>query len=107
MTFANCNDAYNALRYNIPRYDADYISTLDRDHDGIACERNDATPAQKAKFTQAETSNGTKMETGAGVGNVLPKTGPGFDLGIGAGVLLAAGVLIVVAFRRREKHFRS
>lgn len=38
-TFANCTDAFNAGVFNIKRSDGAYQSKLDRDSDGIACEK--------------------------------------------------------------------
>ena len=38
-TFNNCTDAFNAGVFNIKRSDPAYSSALDRDDDGIACER--------------------------------------------------------------------
>jgi hypothetical protein len=36
--YANCADAHNDGRWNIPKGDPDYSPCLDKDHDGIACE---------------------------------------------------------------------
>jgi hypothetical protein len=38
-TFENCTAAFNAGVYDIPRSDKSYEPRLDRDGDGIACER--------------------------------------------------------------------
>lgn len=38
-TFANCTEAFDAGVFNIKRADASYQSKLDRDNDGIACEK--------------------------------------------------------------------
>ncbi len=38
-TFANCTDAFNAGVFNIKKSDSSYESRLDRDGDGIACEK--------------------------------------------------------------------
>lgn len=38
-TFANCTEAFNAGVFDIKRSDPSYQSKLDRDSDGIACER--------------------------------------------------------------------
>jgi Excalibur calcium-binding domain len=37
--YATCKDAAKDGRYNIPRGDPAYQQKLDRDNDGIACER--------------------------------------------------------------------
>jgi len=37
--YANCKAAAQDGRYNIPRGDPAYAPKLDRDNDGIACER--------------------------------------------------------------------
>jgi Excalibur calcium-binding domain len=37
--YANCKAAAKDGRYNIPRGDPAYAPKLDRDNDGIACER--------------------------------------------------------------------
>jgi hypothetical protein len=36
--YANCTEAHNDGRYDIPQSDSDYWSAGDRDGDGIACE---------------------------------------------------------------------
>ena len=38
-TFENCTAAFNAGVYDIPRSDKSYEPRLDRDGDGVACER--------------------------------------------------------------------
>lgn len=38
-TFANCTEAFEAGVFNIRRSDGSYQNKLDRDNDGIACER--------------------------------------------------------------------
>lgn len=38
--YATCKDAAKDGRYNIPRGDPAYGKWLDRDNDGIACERH-------------------------------------------------------------------
>ena len=38
-SFANCTAAFDAGVFNIKRSDASYDNKLDRDNDGIACER--------------------------------------------------------------------
>lgn len=38
-TFKNCTEAFDAGVFNIKRSDSSYQSKLDRDHDGIACEK--------------------------------------------------------------------
>ncbi len=37
--FINCTDAFNHRVFDIPRGDASYEARLDRDSDGLACER--------------------------------------------------------------------
>jgi hypothetical protein len=37
--YANCTQAHKDGRYNIPKGDPAYSPKLDRDNDGIACER--------------------------------------------------------------------
>ena len=37
--FANCTEAFEAGVFNIKRSDPSYQNKLDRDNDGIACER--------------------------------------------------------------------
>jgi len=39
VTFANCTEAFEAGVFNIKRSDASYQNKLDRDNDGIACEK--------------------------------------------------------------------
>ena len=38
-TFQNCTDAFNQGVFDIPKSDRSYEPRLDRDGDGIACER--------------------------------------------------------------------
>ncbi|OBJ24839.1 excalibur calcium-binding domain-containing protein [Mycobacterium colombiense] len=38
-SYKNCTEAHKNGRYNIPKGDPAYQPKLDRDNDGIACER--------------------------------------------------------------------
>ncbi len=106
MSFDNCTQAYAAGRSNIPKGDPAYAKKLDRDNDGIAC---DNPPAGfKTKPAQAtETSTGTKVETGAGNGDALPKTGPAAELGVAGGLLTVAGLTAALIVRRRKVRFQA
>jgi LPXTG-motif cell wall-anchored protein len=100
MSFDNCTQAYQAGRANIPQGDPAYAIKLDRDHDGVACEKPPAN-FRPAAGTQA----GTSTSTGLPTAGQLPKTGPGTELGAAAAALLVLGVLTVALFRRRRTRF--
>ncbi len=106
MTFANCTEAYQAHRANIPKTDPDYAKKLDRDNDGVGCELKDA-PSWFTAAPAKETSTGTKVETGTGKGDALPKTGPAGELGAAGGLLLAIGLVAALVMRRRKVRFTA
>ncbi len=106
MSFANCSQAAAVGVFNIKKGDPNYSEKLDRDKDGVACEKAGASNTSGGKpEQQKETSTGTKTETGGGTGTMLPKTGPA-EVGIGGAVFLTAGLLMALAVRRRKVHFR-
>ncbi len=110
MSYANCTAAYQAGVSDIPASSPDYAKKLDRDNDGVGCETKDAPSwfVKGAKAKPGETSTGTKVETGAGNGTTLPKTGPGgTELGVGGGAILAVGLIAALVARRRKLRFTA
>jgi LPXTG-motif cell wall-anchored protein len=104
MSFDNCTEAYQAGRKNIPQGDPDYAKKLDRDNDGVAC---DNPPAGFKPAPATQTGTGTQVETGAGKGNQLPKTGPAAELGGAGAALLVVGLVAAVIARRRRARFSA
>jgi hypothetical protein len=100
--FENCTEAYAAGYANIPEGDEHYGSHLDRDGDGIGCDR---PPADfKAHDDQAAAPAG---DTGK-KGTHLAETGGGGDTTVylaaaGSAVLLTGGALVASARRRRAE----
>ncbi|MFF1308262.1 excalibur calcium-binding domain-containing protein [Streptomyces sp. NPDC058307] len=95
--FENCTEAYAAGHANIPKGDEHYGSHLDRDGDGIACDRPPA--GFRAHDDKAAADTGTK-------GTHLAETGGGGDTTVyvaaaGSAVLLTGGALVASARRRR------
>lgn len=123
MTFKNCTDAYNQGVSDIPRTSPSYAARLDRDKDGVGCERKDAPagftprveqtakPIPSKSHTPAptrtkETGTVTVIENGAGNGTALPKTGPGEITAVGGGIILL-GAVALVALRRKRTRFSA
>ncbi|MEU6102159.1 excalibur calcium-binding domain-containing protein [Streptomyces flaveolus] len=117
--FKNCTEAYDAGYSNIEKGDEHYGAHLDRDKDGVGCDKPpaDFVPADD-KGTDAgkdtDTDSGTDTGTGkagddqaAGKqGTDLAETGgddntPYLAAG-GAAVVLAGGGLLLAARRRRD-----
>ncbi|MFF5492483.1 LAETG motif-containing sortase-dependent surface protein [Streptomyces aquilus] len=101
--FANCTDAYAAGYANIAKGDEHYGTHLDRDGDGIGCDRPpaDFVPADdEAAGTDAE-----RKPDGKGTTEDLAATG-GQDttpyLAAGSVVALAAGSGVLLVTRRRR-----
>lgn len=98
--FENCTEAYAAGYANIPEGDEHYGSRLDRDGDGIGCDR---PPADfKAHDDQAAAAADDTGEKGTD----LAETGGGGDTTVylaaaGSAVLLTGGTLVASARRRR------
>ncbi|GAA0640870.1 hypothetical protein GCM10009535_17480 [Streptomyces thermocarboxydovorans] len=120
--FANCTEAYNNGYSNIPAGDQHYAKRLDRDGDGIGCDKPPAgfkprgdqgesegggTGAKESEGgggTGAKESSGTDAEGGSGTD--LAETGGNdatpYIAGAGAVVVLAGGGLLIAARRRRD-----
>ncbi|MFF0164688.1 excalibur calcium-binding domain-containing protein [Streptomyces prasinus] len=116
--FKNCDQAYAAGHANIPAGSKHYGEHLDRDKDGIGCDRPPAgfVPAtDKDSDSDDETTGsgsgensgtGEKDATGKGGGTDLAETGgnsatPYLAAG-GAAVVLAGGGVLFAARRRRS-----
>ena len=96
--FSNCDEAYAAGRANIPEGDPAYAKHLDRDGDGLGC---DKPPANFKPAPVAEATTGTKVQSSA---DRLPQTGPGEVTAAGA-ILLLIGAVTTLALRRRRTRF--
>lgn len=96
--FGNCTEAYAAGYANIPAGDEHYGSHLDRDGDGIGCDRPPA--GFKAHDDQAVGAADTEKK-----GTDLAETGGGdttvYLAAAGSAVLLTGGALIASTRRRR------
>ncbi|GGQ44766.1 excalibur calcium-binding domain-containing protein [Streptomyces flaveolus] len=125
--FKNCTEAYDAGYSNIEKGDEHYGAHLDRDKDGVGCDKPpaDFVPADDqgtdaGKDTDSGTDSGTDTGTGTGTGTGkaaddqaagkqgtdLAETGgddntPYLAAG-GAVVVLAGGGLLLAARRRRD-----
>ncbi|MEE1938399.1 excalibur calcium-binding domain-containing protein [Streptomyces sp. TRM 70361] len=106
--FKNCTAAYDAGHSNIPASSPHYGTHLDRDGDGIGCDKPpaDFVPApEEEKSKGGEESSGAEESTGQEQGGTeLAETGGDdttpYIAGAGVAVLLA-GVGLVAARRRR------
>ncbi|WP_338676329.1 excalibur calcium-binding domain-containing protein [Streptomyces sp. SCSIO 30461] len=107
--FKNCTEAYSQGYANIPKDDPRYGPHLDRDKDGIGCDKPpaDFTPATKDESaqTEAEKTEKTASDTSGTDETGLAETGgnsttPWIAAG-GAAVVLAGGGLVVFNRKRR------
>jgi hypothetical protein len=112
VTYDNCTEAYRDGIANIPRTHPSYAAHLDRDNDGIGC---DKPPAGFKPRTAAETPapakaphpiTGQRTTTAVTGQNHLPTTGPG-DIGVVGGLVLAAGVAAAVLAKRKHRTFKA
>ncbi|MFF4468068.1 excalibur calcium-binding domain-containing protein [Streptomyces sp. NPDC001599] len=113
--FKNCSEAYDAGYRNIPKGDEHYGEHLDRDKDGVGCDKPPAgfVPADDkdtgAKDTDDAAGAGSGESGGEAAGQQgtdLAETGgddstPYLAAG-GAVVVLAGGGLLLAARRRRS-----
>jgi LPXTG-motif cell wall-anchored protein len=112
--FKNCTEAYDNGYASIPEGDDHYGEHLDRDGDGIGCDR---PPAGFEPAGDGDTGAGTGTDDGAGDtvgdsgtgeqgGTDLAETGGGdatpYIAAGGAVVLLAGGGVLLAARRRRD-----
>ncbi|MGC9538452.1 LAETG motif-containing sortase-dependent surface protein [Streptomyces sp. UG1] len=112
--FENCTEAYTNGYSNIPKGDEHYGSHLDRDKDGIGCDKPpaDFVPADDEEAgssagddTSDEPGAGNSTENGAENGTDLAATGgdsstPYLAAGGAAALLAGGGVLLAVRRRR-------
>ncbi|MFC8366446.1 MULTISPECIES: LAETG motif-containing sortase-dependent surface protein [unclassified Streptomyces] len=109
--FENCSEAYENGHANIPETSDHYGEHLDRDGDGIGC---DKPPADFEPYEETESDTGTENtgNTGSGSkeqggGTDLAETGgsnatPYIAAGGAAVVLLGGGVMIAARKRRDD-----
>ncbi|MEV7070471.1 excalibur calcium-binding domain-containing protein [Streptomyces sp. NPDC091972] len=100
--FENCTEAYAAGYANIPEGDEHYGSHLDRDGDGIGCDR------PPADFVAHDDEAAAPAEGGGEKGPDLAETGGGGDTTVylaaaGSAVLLTGGALVASTRRRRAE----
>ncbi|SCK19811.1 excalibur calcium-binding domain-containing protein [Streptomyces sp. WMMB 322] len=107
--FKNCTAAYDAGYSNIAEGDSHYGRHLDRDGDGIGCDKPPAgfVPAKdRDKGDESGTGTGDAAgETPAKTGGDLAETGGSSAtpyIAAGGGLVLAAGAVVLVATRRRR-----
>ncbi|MGW4545937.1 LAETG motif-containing sortase-dependent surface protein [Streptomyces violaceorubidus] len=114
--FKNCTEAYDAGYSNIPKGDEHYGEHLDRDKDGVGCDKPPAgfVPADDKNTDDAAGAGGGEdsgSEQGGGdeaagqQGTDLAETG-GDDstpyLAAGGGLVVLAGGALMLAARRRR-----
>ncbi|CAL9452680.1 hypothetical protein SUDANB176_02476 [Streptomyces sp. enrichment culture] len=110
--FENCAEAYEHGYKNIAEGDDHYGEHLDRDGDGVGCDR---PPADFVPHDDEDTGGGTDAGTDEETGSASDGSGSGTDLAEtggsnatpylaagGAAVLLAGGGVLLAARRRRE-----
>ncbi|WP_399884748.1 LAETG motif-containing sortase-dependent surface protein [Streptomyces sp. BBFR51] len=114
--FKNCTAAYDAGYSNIPKGDQHYGAHLDRDNDGVGCDKppagfvpasdkdtDDGADAGSGKDSGSETSGGA--EAAGQQGTDLAETG-GDDntpyIAAGGAVVVLAGGAVLLATRRRR-----
>ncbi|SCK53462.1 LPXTG-motif cell wall anchor domain-containing protein [Streptomyces sp. WMMB 714] len=104
--FENCAAAYAAGYSKIAEGDEHYGKHLDRDGDGIGCDRPPAgfVPA-KDRSGDGKAGGGSEDGNGGEDGGALAETGGTSAtpyLATGGGLVLAAGAGVLVATRRRR-----
>jgi LPXTG-motif cell wall-anchored protein len=111
--FENCSEAYENGHANIPETSAHYGEHLDRDGDGIGCDKPpaDFKPHEETE-SDTDTDTGNTGSTGSdskeqGGGTDLAETGgsnatPYIAAGGAAVVLLGGGVMIAARRRRGD-----
>lgn len=110
--FENCSEAYENGHANIPETSPHYGEHLDRDGDGIGCDKPPAD-FKPHEETESDTDTGTENteNTGSdgkeqGGGTDLAETGGGdttpYIAAGGAAVVLLGGGVMIAARRRRD-----
>ncbi|WP_151481335.1 LAETG motif-containing sortase-dependent surface protein [Streptomyces albicerus] len=110
--FKNCTEAYENGEANIPKGDEHYGSHLDRDGDGVGCDKPpaDFVPADdevtEDEGTDGTEDSGTGQESTGQENTDLAETGGSsatpYIAGGGAAVLLAGGGVLFTVRRRRD-----
>ena len=109
--FENCTEAYENGHANIARGDKHYGDHLDRDQDGIGCDKPpagfvSAEDEGTADEGTEDTSSGSGQEKTGQENTDLAETGGSgatpYIAGGGAAVLLAGGGLLFTVRRRRD-----
>jgi LPXTG-motif cell wall-anchored protein len=97
--FRNCTEAFAAGVDNIPASDPRYAKRLDRDNDGIGCERSGGSSRDGGSADRSRDA-GSKS---------LPKTGSSeaMKYGLAGGALVALGIPFLVYRRRPNVYSRQ
>ncbi|BCL30792.1 LAETG motif-containing sortase-dependent surface protein [Streptomyces aurantiacus] len=109
--FKNCTEAYENGYANIARGDEHYGDHLDRDQDGVGCDKPpaDFVPASdktdgdgSADDTADSNTDGKKDDQGADLAETGGSGATAYIAGGGAAVLLAGGGVLFTVRRRRD-----
>ncbi|MDQ0777395.1 LPXTG-motif cell wall-anchored protein [Streptomyces aurantiacus] len=107
--FENCTEAYENGYANIARGDEHYGDHLDRDQDGVGCDKPPAdfvpasdTTDDNTENTSDDTSDGKKDDQGADLAETGGSGATAYIAGGGAVVLLAGGGVLFTVRRRRD-----
>jgi LPXTG-motif cell wall-anchored protein len=104
--FKNCTEAYENGEANIPKGDEHYGSHLDRDGDGVGCDKPPADFVPAEDEVTEDTSSDTGQESTGQENTDLAETGGNsatpYIAGGGAAVLLAGGGVLFTVRRRRD-----
>lgn len=122
ITYRNCTELNVVYPGGVTKHHPAYSENLDRDHDGVACEQDgfmpeswvtsptassSVSPSPSASpSVSARPSASASSHASTTTGPQLPLTGPGEGFLVGGG-LLAVGVLVALAVRRRRVRFQA
>jgi LPXTG-motif cell wall-anchored protein len=103
--FKNCTEAYENGAANIPEADEHYGRHLDRDGDGVGCDKPPAgfvpTEDEAADVTE-DTSADTTGQQDTDLAETGGSSATPYLAGGGAAVLLAGGGVLIAARKRRD-----
>jgi hypothetical protein len=108
VSYGNCTQAYADGVANIPRTSPSYAKHLDRDGDGVGCDKPPAgfVPRLATAPHAPRTTSATTTHQHVQAAPRLPVTGPG-EVGVAGVLLLAAGATAVGLVRRRRTRFTA
>lgn len=121
-SYRNCTELNAVYPGGVTKHHPAYRESLDRDHDGVACEQDGFLPESQSTTPTASPSasespsaspsasvrpsTSVSSHTSTTTGPQLPLTGPGEGFLVGGG-LLAVGVLVALVVRRRRVRFQA